>query len=166
MRSGFAALFLFTAIFAEFEQRVLTIVNTKGRLNERSRGILQRQLSGVEIRTLSEKHHYQKFPHLVMAACSEGTYYLTNASGALLALGCWRDDSPTDALREIRAGMEAGIPANTGEYWLNQALGSAAMGHTAQALAILDREEIKKLPREQIQIAERLKIRLTQPNNR
>lgn len=155
------AIFL-VPIAAENEQYALIIASPTGRVSQRARDLLARQLPGVDIRSLTDNARYREFPGFVEAACSEGRYYLQDATQAVIGFGCWYDLHPTAALQQIRARLAANrrfyaAEAKRADFWLDQALAAAAAAKWPQTAAILSGKEMRNLTAEEARVARRLR---------
>ncbi len=159
---GITLFLLGIAAFAENELLTLTVVTRDGRLNARMRGLLARQLPGVEIRNSTAIARYRQSPQLIEATCGEAAYYLHDAAGALIGRGCLSDTEIVSAVHEIRNS----IKRNQAYYspnernplvMLDQALAAAAVANHSYAAAILARPEMRELPAAEQDIVRRLR---------
>lgn len=159
---GITLCLLCAAASAENELFTLTLVTRDGRLSARTRGLMVRQLPGVDVRSSTAIARYRQSPQLIEATCPEAAYYLHDAAGPLIGRGCLSETDIASAVYAIRAE----IKRNQAYYarndrnplvLLDQALAAAAAANHSYAVAILERPEMRDLPAAEQGIARRLR---------
>lgn len=162
---GITLFLLGAAASAENEHFTLTLVTKDGRISARTRGLLNRQLPGVELKSSTAIARYRQSPHLIEATCAEAAYYLHEAAGALIDVGCLSENDIIPAVHALRSAM-----ARNQAYYavgeknpllvLDMALAAAAAGRLADAQSLLARPEMRALPPAEQDIVRRLRRRL------
>lgn len=155
-------LLLCAAASAENELFTLTLVTRDGRVSARTRGLMARQLPGVDVKSSTAIARYRQSPQLTEATCPEAAYYLHDAAGALIGRGCLSETEIASAIYAIRSQMkrnQAYYAANDRNpaVLLDQALAAAAVANHSYAAAILDRPEMRDLPPAEQDIVRRLR---------